>query len=258
LSGGADCVRVEHLEDDALWRVFLATPKANILDDAMIHRLTEVFEEAGESKSVKSVLIEGDGPNFSFGASVAEHLPGVVEGMLPRFHRMFRTMLKNDVHFTAVVRGQCLGGGLELASFCHRVLTSPDARFGQPEIVLGVFAPVASLMLVERVGRARAEDLCISGRIIGAEEACAIGLVDKVTDEPEKAAVSYAQEFLLPRSASSLRFAVGAVRGDFRAHFEERIDRLEKLYLEGLMSTRDAEEGLRAFLEKRSPQWSNA
>jgi cyclohexa-1,5-dienecarbonyl-CoA hydratase len=163
----------------------------------------------------------------------------------------------SSVPALAAVRGQCLGGGLELASFCHRVFAAPDARLGQPEIVLGVFAPVASLMLPERIGRANAEDLCLTGRIVDASEAKQMGLVDVVAEEPEKAALEYARTHLLPRSASSLRHAVRALRLPLSRRLEGELARLERLYLEDLMGTQDAAEGIQAFLEKRAPVWRN-
>lgn len=252
-----ESVRVEPLEGGAIWRVVLAAPKANVLDETMIRRLTEVFGEAGRAKGLKCLLIEGEGSHFSFGASVEEHLPGAVDKMLPGFHAMFRALFECSVYSVAVVRGQCLGGGLELAAFCHRVVASPGAKLGQPETVLGVFAPVASVMLAERVGRGGAEDLCVTGRVIGAAEAATMGLVDEIADDPGEAAVGWVREHLLPKSASSLRHAVSAVREPLRVRIEEDLDRVEKLYLVGLMSTRDAEEGLRAFLEKREPRWGN-
>jgi cyclohexa-1,5-dienecarbonyl-CoA hydratase len=253
-----ETVRREELDEGAIWKVSIAAPKANILDEPAINRFTQIFSEASESRDLKAVLIEGEGAHFSFGASVPEHLPGAVGRMLPRFHQMFRTMLESEVFYAAAVRGQCLGGGLELASFCHRVFASPDAKLGQPEIVLGVFAPIASVTFVERVGRSRAEDLCLSGRILGAEEALRIGLVDDVSEDPLAAALAYVREFLLPRSASSLRHAIRAVRAGMRPRFAEEIARVEKIYFEELMSTRDAVEGLEAFLEKRAPEWSNS
>jgi cyclohexa-1,5-dienecarbonyl-CoA hydratase len=157
----------------------------------------------------------------------------------------------------AAVRGQCLGGGLELASFCHRIFAAPDAKLGQPEIVLGVFAPVASLVLPERIGRANAEDLCLTGRIVDASEAKEMGLVDVVTEKPEDAALEYARKHFLPRSASSLRYAVRALRLPLSRRLEEELARLERLYLEELMGTEDAVEGIQAFLEKRPPEWRN-
>jgi cyclohexa-1,5-dienecarbonyl-CoA hydratase len=251
-------VRVESSDGGAVWRVMLSTPKSNILDMHKTDALAAIFTLARDAPELKAVLIEGEGPNFSFGASVEEHLPGKFEIMIPGFHELFRRMLDAAVTTLAVVRGQCLGGGLELATFCHRVFASPDAKLGQPEIALGVFAPVASVILSGRVGRGRAEDLCLSGRSYGARDALAIGLVDEVADDPAAAALAYAREHLLPRSASSLRLAVRAVRAGFDERFRHDIDRVERLYLEELMSTNDAREGLQAFVERRKPEWSHS
>jgi cyclohexa-1,5-dienecarbonyl-CoA hydratase len=177
--------------------------------------------------------------------------------MLATFHGLFRTALRCAVPMLAAVRGQCLGGGLELASFCHRVVVSPNAQLGQPEILLGVFAPFASFFLPERVGRGVADDLLLTGRSLGAEEAVAVGLCDQIAEDPLVTVLHYAREHLMPRSASSLRHAVAAARLDIEQRFERQIGDLERLYLEGLMKTADAQEGLIAFLEKRPPVWSH-
>lgn len=257
-SGSSDApVRLEVMDEGALWRVFLAKPKANILDRNMSEALTAVFTKAQDDASLKAVVLEGDGPHFSFGASVQEHLPEQCEAMLSTFHGMFRAMLQAAVPTLAVVRGQCLGGGLELVALCSRVFAAPDARLGQPEIVLGVFAPVASLVLSERMGRGSAEDLLLTGRTIAAPEALRSGLVDEIADDPAQAALSYAREHLIPRSASSLRLAVRAARAEFAGRFLVGLERVESLYLRELMRTADASEGLNAFLEKRPPRWSN-
>ena len=121
-----------------------------------------------------------------------------------------------------------------------------------------MFAPVASVFLPERIGRGAAEDLCLSGRSVSAEEAHGMGLVDSIADDPGEAAVAYARKYLLPRSASSLRMAVKAVRGGWSERFLADLDRVEGLYLKDLMSTADAVEGLAAFVEKRPPAWSNS
>lgn len=251
-------VVLDRLEDGAIWQVKLATPKANIIDGRKTELLTGIFAEARDDGGLKAVILEGEGPHFSFGASVEEHLPAQVKEMLRGFHGLFKAMLDSAVVTLAAVRGQCLGGGLELAAFCHRLFVAPDARLGQPEIVLGVFAPVASIALAERVGRGAAEDLCLSGRSLGAEEALAIGLADEIAEDPGAAALAYAREHLLPRSASSLRLAVRAVRGDYAQRFRKALDEAERLYLDELMATDDAVEGLNAFLEKREPRWKNS
>ncbi len=254
----ASPVRVDVEDGGALWRVRLCAPKGNVLDAAMVAALAGVFEKAAADPAVKAICLAGEGAHFSFGASVAEHLPGSVAGMLARFHGLFRTMLRASVPTLAAVRGQCLGGGLELAAFCTRVVAAPDARLGQPEIALGVFAPVASLLLQDRVGLPRAEDLCLTGRVLTAPEALAIGLVDEIADDPEAAACGWARQHLLRHSASSLRFAARAVRARQAALLDQPLAALERLYLDGLMASRDANEGLQAFLDKRPPAWRNA
>jgi cyclohexa-1,5-dienecarbonyl-CoA hydratase len=251
-------VRREELEGGALLRVVLATPKANIIDIEKTEQLCSIVADAARDRHVKAIVIGADGPHFSFGASVEEHLPAKLEPMLRGFHRLFHLLLEANIVTLAAVRGQCLGGGLELAAFCNRLFAAPGARLGQPEIVLGVFAPVASVALVERVGRSRAEDLCLSGRSLTADEAQRIGLVDEIADDPDEAALAYAREHLLPRSASSLRLALRATRVGYAERFRIELAEVERLYLEELMSTADATEGLEAFLEKRSPSWSDA
>ncbi|MEZ5064890.1 MAG: enoyl-CoA hydratase-related protein [bacterium] len=251
-------VRVEVQEGGAIWRVVLDTPKANILDAEKMASLTRTFEEARGEAGLKALLIEGEGEHFSFGASVPEHLPGKFEEMIPAFHRMFRALWDTSVVTVAAVRGQCLGGGLELAAFCHRVVASPIAKLGQPEIVLGVLAPVASVILPERMGRPAAEELLLTGRILPAAEALERHLVDEIAEDPAEAALAWIRKHLLPRSASSLRHAVAAARVGWRARFLEALDEAEHVYVHDLMSTADAAEGLRAFLEKREPVWRDA
>jgi len=254
----AEVVRLERHDGGALWRAVLATPRANLLDAPKLEALLEIFQKARDEPGLRTVLVDADGPDFSFGASVQEHLPGEVETMIPKFGRLFDRMLESGVVTLAAVRGRCLGGGLELASFCHRVFCAPGAMLGQPEIVLGVFAPVASVFLAERMGRGAAEDLLLTGRSLDAAEALRLGLVDEVADDPTEAALTYARAHLLPRSASSLRFATRAARAGLAERFRTERIALERLYLEQLMATEDALEGLQAFLERRPPSWRDA
>lgn len=258
MTAPGDPILLEECCDGGFWHARIDRPNANILDKSVVLSLTEVFSRARENPDLKAVCVSGVGDHFSFGASVEEHQPEQVAGMLSTFHRMFRTMADTPVTLLAAVRGQCLGGGLELASFCHRVFASQDAKLGQPEIQLGVIAPVASVILRERVGSAAAEDLCITGRILGAQDAHTIGLVDELVDDPAQAAFRYFEEHLQRHSASSLRFALRAVRRGFYERFVAELQTIEELYLEELQSTHDAVEGIQAFLEKRKPQWSNS
>jgi cyclohexa-1,5-dienecarbonyl-CoA hydratase len=254
----AASVRIERVEANQVWRVHVGGSRGNILDAGVIGSLGRLFEEAAHSPDLKAICLSGEGEHFSFGASVPEHLPGHVDAMLPAFHAMFRALFDCGVFVHAAVRGRCLGGGLELAIAANRITAAHDAVLGQPEIVLGVFAPVASLLLVERLGRPRAEDLCLSGRTVDANEALAMGLVDELVNDPEEAALAYARKHLLPRSAASLRLANRAVRLGLRRRLDDELVALESLYLKDLMATRDAEEGLRAFIEKRAPAWRNS
>lgn len=250
-------IRLDRRKEGALWCVNLASPKANILDQKTIEALTGVFVEAQGDAALKAVILGSDGPHFSFGASVEEHLPGRFEGMIPAFHRLFHAMLESEVVCLAAIRGRCLGGGLELVSLCTRLFAAPGAALGQPEIVLGVFPPIASVLLTERIGRGRAEDVCLSGRTLDAEEAHRIGLIDELVEDPDAAALAYAERHFLPRSARSLRLAVRAVRTGLRRRFAEELAEVENLYVADLMATHDAVEGLEAFLAKRPAQWRN-
>lgn len=253
-----DVVLVERLEGDAFWRVILNTPKGNILDQVMMSRLAEVFHEARETSGVKAVCLEGAGVHFSFGASVEEHRKDQVAAMLATFHELVRQIFSASVTCLAAVRGQCLGGGLEVVTACHRIFAAPTARLGQPEIRLGVFAPVASVLLPERIGRPAAEDLCLSGRVLTADEALQVGLVDVIAEDPTEAALAYYHEFLAPHSATALHFAVRALRGEWLGRVAAELDRLERMYVTELMDTHDAVEGIEAFLQKRPPEWRNS
>jgi cyclohexa-1,5-dienecarbonyl-CoA hydratase len=244
-------------ERGSLIRIRLARPKANIIDSAMMHALELHFAEHTANSDAKAVILDAEGPNFSFGASVEEHMPGKCADMLAGFHRLMKSMLACPVPIVAAVQGQCLGGGLELALAANFIFGAKDAKFGQPEIKLGVFAPAASCLLPERIGRARAEELLFSGCSVNAAEALDLGIVNRVTDDPTGAALDWYQENLAPLSASSIRFAVRASRGDAVDRIGGALDSVERLYLDELMSTRDAIEGLEAFVGKRPAKWEN-
>lgn len=250
-------VRIESLGDGSVLHLVLDAPKGNVLDAKMIGLLHEALRERVGAET-RVVAFEGEGKNFSFGASVAEHRRAEAAAMLETFHALFRTLAELAVPTAAIVRGQCLGGGLELASWCTWVFASPDARLGQPEIRLAVFPPVASIVLPWRVGGGHAADLCVSGRTLGAPEALAIGLVTEVADDPRVAFEAFYAEHLAGTSASSLRFAERAARAGLHEAIRTRLPALERLYLEELMKTHDANEGIEAFLARRSPSFDHA
>ncbi|GAB4365118.1 MAG: crotonobetainyl-CoA hydratase [Deltaproteobacteria bacterium] len=244
-------------KDGTLLRLRLARPKANIVDGAMIDGLRSALGNHRPEPRLRAALLDAEGPHFSFGASVQEHLPGSFEGMLRGLHALLRELMEFPVPVLVAVRGQCLGGGLELAVAGSRIFAAPGAVMGQPEMKLAVFPPAASCLLPERIGQARAEDLVFSGRSVGAEEALRIGLVDEVAEDPEAAAIAYFDRALAPLSASSLRLAVRAARLGYLERVFAKLDAVERLYIEELMTTGDALEGLAAFLEKRPPVWKD-
>lgn len=243
--------------DGALLRLRLARPKANLIDAAMIAALTEAFAAHRDDAGLLAALVDHEGPHFSFGASVEEHLPASCEQMLRSLHGLLEAMLDWPRPILMAIRGQCLGGGLEFALAGHLLFAAPEAQFGQPEIKLGVFAPAASVLLPMRISQARAEDLLLSGRPIDAHSALAWGVVNEVAADPAAAAVAYFEQHLSAKSAAALALAVRAAREPFADLARARLSDVEALYLEELMRTRDANEGLTAFLEKRAPRWEH-
>jgi cyclohexa-1,5-dienecarbonyl-CoA hydratase len=246
---------LEH--DGALLRLRLARPKANLVDAAMIAALHGAFLNYRDHTGLRAVLLDAEGPHFSFGASVEEHLPDRCATMLASLHALLLAMLEFPAPILVAVRGQCLGGGLEVALAGGPIFATPDAQLGQPEMKLGVFAPAASCLLPYRLNQPDAEDLLFSGRSISGEEAKAIGLVQTVAVDPEAAALAYFEQHLANKSATALAFALAAVRGAYIAEVRSRLAQVERLYLDRLMQTRDANEGLVAFLAKRQPQWEH-
>ena len=243
--------------DGALLRVRLARPKANLIDAAMIAALSNVFSSHRQNNGLLAALVDHEGPHFSFGASVEEHLPEQCEQMLKSLHALIGVMLDWPRPILVAIRGQCLGGGLEFALGGHLVFVAPDAKLGQPEMKLGVFAQAASVLLPLRIGQARAEDLLYSGRSINAQTASAWGLANEVAEDPSAAALAYFENHIAGKSAASLELAVRAAREPFAAVAQARLEDVEVLYLEELMATRDANEGLKAFIEKRQPKWEH-
>ena len=243
--------------DGALVRLRLAKPKANLIDAAMIAAVRSAFEALRDNPGLLAALVDHEGPDFSFGASVEEHLPERCEQMLRQLHSLIQEMLAWPRPILMAVRGQCLGGGLEFAAAGSLIFAAPDAQLGQPEIKLGVFAPAASVLLPLRVGQGRAEDLLLSGRSITALHAATWGLVHEVADDPTAGALNYFEKHLYGKSAASLALAMRAAREPFADLARARLEDVEALYLEKLMATRDANEGLNAFMEKRQPRWEH-
>ncbi len=250
-------LRIGHERGGRLLRLTLDRPKANLVDNEMVAALDVALAEGEGDRDLLCVLIDHSGPTFSYGASIQEHRPETCADMLQRFHALIVRMIAFPLPILVAAKGHCLGGGLELALASRLIFATPDADIGQPEIKLGVFAPAASCLLADWIGQSAAFDLLTSGRGLTGEEARAIGLVHATDDDPVAAALRYFGDHYAAHSASSLRFAVEAGRGDRAERVSARLAALERLYLDGLMQTADPVEGLAAFLEKRSPRWQN-
>ncbi len=252
-------VRLAFEEGRKLARVTLDAGKGNVIGAAVTEELRAAFAEAAAEPMARAVLLQAAGPHFSFGASVEEHRPPEVRAMLARFHAMLGTVLATPLPVLAAVRGQCLGGGLELALCAGRIFAHPGAKFGQPEVKLAVFAPAASVLLPPRVGQAAAELLLLSGKSWTAAEALRAGLVEDLCGEeedPASRAAAFARESFFALSPASLRVATRAARGELAGEAAARLAQLERLYLDEVAESADGREGIAAFLEKRPARWA--
>ncbi|NOY49182.1 MAG: cyclohexa-1,5-dienecarbonyl-CoA hydratase, partial [Chlorobi bacterium] len=231
------------------------------LDSIMMEVLNQVFSELKKKPDIKMISFVGEGKHFSFGASVEEHTKENAARMLKNFHQMFYNIIDLSVPTLSKISGQCLGGGLELALICNFMFADTSAKLGQPEIMLGVFPPPASVLLPLKIGSARAEELLITGKTISANTARDIGLLNYVfesKDELQQETDKWIQKFILPKSASSLRYAVAAARISLNKTVKEKLAELESIYVKKLMETHDANEGINSFLEKRKAEWKNS
>jgi cyclohexa-1,5-dienecarbonyl-CoA hydratase len=253
-------IKVEYIYDETVVRVILDDGKANILDAIMMAEINDLLVSLKDKNDVKLITFEGAGNNFSYGASVAEHTKDKAAEMLEGFHRMFFSLINLHIPTLAKLSGQCLGGGFELPLACNFIFADKSTRIGQPEIILGVFAPPASVMLPLKVGNARAEELLITGKIITAEEAKSIGLVNEVFEDKNALATATDEWILkniLGKSASALRFTTKAARASFDFFMLKLLPEFTDLYVNEMMETHDANEGINAFIEKRKPVWRN-
>ncbi len=253
-------IKLIYHHSNTVAQIILNDGKGNVLDYVMMEELQALFDEFKNKPQLKLITFEGEGKHFSFGASVEEHQKEFAEAMLKGFHRLFFSLRDLAIPTAAKVSGQCLGGGMELALMCNFIFADKTAMFGQPEIILGVFPPPASIILPEKIGLAQAEALVLTGKSISANEAKSIGLVNHVSDDKTNLNSwidEWIVEYILPKSASSLRYGVKAVRAKFNHVLSNFLPQLETQYLQQLMQSHDANEGIASFIEKRKPVWEN-
>ena len=242
------------MEKRTAW-ITLDRPPLNVLDIPMMESLEEALERALPKSDF--VIFQGAGTRaFCAGADVADHAPERVEKMLRAFHAIFRRLVAGDCLTIAAVHGHCFGGGMELATFCDFVLAAESAQFGQPEIKLGCYPPVAMVTLPRLIGMQAAMPLILTGRQISSNEAYRLGLVTRIVPDQE---LSKAVETLLGElrtlSPSVLHLTRKTLTRLHSADFLKQLEEAERVYLSELMQTHDAKEGIHAFLEKRKPVW---
>ncbi len=232
-------------------------PPLNILDIAVFIEMAAGLDHLTSAGCDIIVIRAAGAKAFSAGAEVAEHRPESAPAMLEAFHRVARFLASTDAVSVAAVQGLALGGGMELALCCDLVVASEQAEFGQPEIHVGSFPPVAAALLPARLGRQRAADLILTGRRLSAYEALALGLVSRLAPaDLFELELRQVIDSLMELSPSVMRQAVRALRGRSAAAFSEALAASERIYLDDLLKLNDAREGIEAFLQKRRPSWT--
>jgi cyclohexa-1,5-dienecarbonyl-CoA hydratase len=222
----------------------------------MARQLTQALKEIDLRPDITVVIFEGDSRAFSAGVDIKAHVPEQIREMLTSFHELVRAVVASRKITIAAVHGACLGGGAELAAVCDLVYTARDATWGFPEIKLGCYPPVAAVALPALVGQKRAAELILTGRQISGEEAVAIGLANRAARAEElESVLQDTLNQLQQMSPAALAHAKKAVYAWDAIHFDKGLARAEKIYLDELMTTEDAREGIAAFLEKRPPKW---
>jgi cyclohexa-1,5-dienecarbonyl-CoA hydratase len=239
-----------------LARIALKHPPLNVIDFQMMDELMAALQQMEQRREISTVIISGGDRSFSAGVDVAIHTPDLIQTMLQKFHGVILALTRFPKITIAEVRGVCLGGGAELAMVCDMAYTTPDAKWGFPEITLGCYPPVACAALAALVGQKRAADLVFTGRTFSGEEAAAWGLANEAHPEGElQRAIQRTVDHLMKLSQAALAVAKKAFYAWDSMHLDKGLARAEKIYLEELMQTEDAQEGIAAWTEKRKPVW---
>jgi len=244
---------------DGVAKITINRPPLNILNTETILEIISAFKNVQSDKNISLVVIAGAGDRaFSAGVDIRDHLPDKIDATLESFHKMFHMLADLNKPTIAVVNGLALGGGCELALASDIIIASEKAQFGQPEISVGAIPTVATVLLPKLIGRKKALELIFTGDIIGVQEAKEIGLVNKVVPADKLAeATEDIVKKLKEKSPIVLKLVRKAVYHGLDKEFKKALDGVTDIYLNELMKTEDAVEGLKAFLEKRKPQWKN-
>ncbi len=245
-------------DDRTIW-VTIDNPPLNVLNLPVLQDLKTALDQAGQDNEVTFLVIRGKGERaFSAGVDVKDHTRERAEKMLESVHGVIRKLFALPQITLALVRGACLGGGLELASSCDLVFASEDSFFATPEINIGCFPPVALARFPDLIGYHRAAEMILTGRGLTAQEAWSAGLINRAVPKGElDQSVKAVLGELSDKSGAVLRTALKGLREIAAKNLFPALERSEKLYLQELLATDDVEEGARAFLEKRKPRWNH-
>jgi cyclohexa-1,5-dienecarbonyl-CoA hydratase len=237
-------------------RIILNNDPLNIIDFSMTLELQQALGEIESRTDVSTIMFQGNARAFSAGVDIKAHLPEQISEMLTSFHAVIRAIVASRKVTIAAVRGACLGGGAEIAAVCDMVYTARDATWGFPEIKLGCYPPVAAVVLAALIGQKRASELILTGRQFSGDEAAAMGLANRSVAPGElESVVEQTLNELRALSPAALAHAKKAIYAWDAIHFDKGLARAEKIYLDELISTADAREGIIAFLDKRPPEW---
>ncbi len=247
---------IKYTAEKRVATITLNAPPLNIINIKMMAEINAALDCANKDSDLSAILFAGAGEKaFSAGVAIEEHTPELVDKMLKTFHGIFQRLAKTELVTVARIQGHCLGGGLELAAMCDFVIAAEKAKFGQPEIKLGCFPPVAAALFPELIGRRQAERLMITGEIISANEAAEIGLITTVCSS-EKLDESVKKTLMdITSKSRAVTSLLRRSQPDWRSAFLSDLDRAERLYLDELTKLPDMEEGIAAFSEKREPIW---
>ena len=243
---------------DRVARITLARPPLNVLNIAMMQEIGEALAECAQDRTLVAIVFDSEKGSRAFcaGVAVEEHVVETIYQMLQAFHGIFRALEQIAKPTIAVVEGAALGGGCELVAACDIVIAGDRARFGQPEIKLGVFPPAAAVFLPRVIGEKRARELILTGELIEAAEAARLGLVNYLvpTSDLEQKTLELLSKFR-ELSSSALEMTRRALDLGVGRSIDTALTELETMYLNDLMKTSDANEGIKAFIEKRKPVW---